>query len=469
MLSSLFTIIIFLCCLIPNLSFAANNLPNLTNSSVGYVCIGLFVIAYLLVISEEFLDLRKSKGVVLMSGLIWGLVAWQLKQAGLPDAAGDVVRHNLLEYTELFLFLLVAMTYVNVMEERNIFSALRVWLVHKGLSFRQLFWITSVLALFISPIADNLTTALLMCSVIIAVGGNNQKFVNISCIAIVVAANAGGAFSPFGDITTLMVWQKEILPFQAFFHLFIPAMVNFLVPAACMHFAIPKLYPKSADQQLKMKTGAITVMILFILTIVTAVIFRNYLYLPPALGMMTGLGYLKLFAYYLKCRQARHPINEDPYLKSFNVLRKIQRVEWDTLFFFYGILFCVAGLSTLGYLHVLSHSLYTDLGQMFSATHAATPANIIMGLISAIIDNIPVMFAVLTMHPDMSTGQWLLVTLTTGVGGSLLSVGSAAGVALMGQAKGRYTFLGHLKWSWAVLLGYFASVLCHIVINANLF
>jgi Na+/H+ antiporter NhaD/arsenite permease-like protein len=181
---------------------------NLTGHSVGIFSIIIFIIAYFLVMAEEFTHLRKSKPVILAAGLIWGMIGWVYMNHGMSELAEHAVRHNFLEYAELMLFLLVAMTYINAMEERQIFDALRSWLIRKGFSFRQLFWLTGFLAFFISPIADNLTTALLMCAVVLAVGGTNTRFVTLACINIVVAANAGGAFSPFGDITTLMVWQK---------------------------------------------------------------------------------------------------------------------------------------------------------------------------------------------------------------------------------------------------------------------
>jgi Na+/H+ antiporter NhaD/arsenite permease-like protein len=139
----------------------------------------------------------------------------------------------------------------------------------------------------------------------------------------------------------------------------------------------------------------------------------------------------------------------------------MKRVEWDTLMFFYGVVMCVGGLGALGYLAMLSNAMYTGLG--------ATFANILVGIVSAVVDNIPVMFAVLNMQPDMPLGQWLLATLTAGVGGSLLSIGSAAGVALMGQARGVYTFFTHLRWTWAIALGYALSVWTHLVINRALF
>ena len=145
----------------------------------------------------------------------------------------------------------------------------------------------------------------------------------------------------------------------------------------------------------------------------------------------------------------------------FDVFNRVARAEWDTLLFFYGVVLCVGGLGFIGYLSLASELMYTGWG--------ATPANVAVGVISAIVDNIPVMFAVLSMNPDMPVGQWLLVTLTAGVGGSLLSIGSAAGVALMGQARGQYTFFGHLKWTPVIALGYVASVLCHLWINDTLF
>jgi Na+/H+ antiporter NhaD/arsenite permease-like protein len=141
-------------------------------------------------------------------------------------------------------------------------------------------------------------------------------------------------------------------------------------------------------------------------------------------------------------------------------MRNIARAEWDTLLFFYGVILCVGGLAQFGYLNLISTFMYHDLG--------ATVANTLVGILSAIVDNIPVMFAVLTMNPEMSHGQWLLVTLTAGTGGSLLAIGSAAGVGLLGTARGVYTFGEHLKWMPVIALGYAASILCHLAINARL-
>jgi Na+/H+ antiporter NhaD/arsenite permease-like protein len=207
-----------------------------------------------------------------------------------------------------------------------------------------------------------------------------------------------------------------------------------------------------------MKIGALRIAVLFAATIVTAVLVHTLLHLPPAIGMMTGLGYLQLFDYHLQVRGRRRGREGD---YTFGVFQRIANIEWDTLLFFYGVMLCVGALALLGYLSVLSHAMYGGLG--------ATAANVLIGLGSAVLDNIPLMYAVLTMQPDMPLGQWLLVTLTAGVGGSLLSIGSAAGVALMGQARGVYTFSSHLRWAPAVALGYAASIAVHLLINRGIF
>lgn len=436
---------------------------DLTMHPVGWISITLFVLAYALVMAEEFTHLRKSKPVILAAGIIWGMIGYIYTAKGIPEAAEIAVRHNFLEYTELMLFLLVAMTYINAMNERLVFDALRSWLIRKGLGFRALFWLTGVLAFFISPIADNLTTALLMCAVVLAVGGSNTRFISLASINIVVAANAGGAFSPFGDITTLMVWQKGVIDFRTFFALFIPSLVNFIVPAAVMHFAVPQSQPDAGDERVDMKRGARRIIVLFLLTIVTAVSFHNFLSMPPVIGMLTGLSYLQIFGFFLKKTSKFNRNNGgrigDPL--PFDIFNKIARAEWDTLLFFYGVVLCVGGLGFIGYLSLVSEVMY--------GTWDVTTANVVVGVLSAIVDNIPVMFAVLTMNPDMSDGQWLLVTLTAGVGGSLLSIGSAAGVALMGQAKGQYTFFSHLKWTPVIALGYAASIASHLWINEAYF
>lgn len=459
--------------LIPSFSFAEEATQissiDLTTHWVGYNSLVLFAGAYFLAMTEEMTALRKSKPMVFAAGSIWILIALIYHQGGMNELAGVAFRSSLEGYAELFLFIMVSMTYLNAMEDRGVFENLRVWLLSKNFTYRQLFWITGIQAFFISSVCNNLTTALLMGSVILAMGKNNRQFVTIACINVVVASNAGGSFSPFGDITTLLVWQKGVVPFAHFFALLIPAIVNFVIPAAIMNFWIPKETPDAVSEFKEMKRGSFMIIILFLLTIVTATCFENFLDLPPAAGMMMGLAYLQFFSYYLQQTDKAEKVTDVLDLnltpthseQSFDVFQKVANLEWDTLLFFYGVMLSVSGLSFIGYLTLTSHYLYGQIDP--------TIANIMVGIASAFVDNGTIMLAVLTMMPDISEGQWLLVTLTAGVGGSLLAVGSAAGVGLMGQAKGIYTFTNHLKWMPVIALGYAGSIVAHFLINGRYF
>ena len=430
---------------------------DLLNHPVGIISIVIFIIAYAFVMTEEVTHLRKSKPVLFAAGIIWAMIAWVGVQTGDSYAVKKELMHSFDEFNQLMLFLLVAMTFINSMTERNVFEKLRSLLLNQNFSYKKLFWITGFISFFLSPIADNLTTALTMCAVVLAVGKGNKNFTSISCVNIVVAANAGGAFSPFGDITTLMVWQAGYVEFVQFFKLFLPSLVNFIIPAFIMSFFIDGSADEVENPPVLLKRGAVVISCLFLVTIMMAISFKQFLKLPPVFGMMFGLSLLQLFGYYLKrTYSAESKISRDGSDQPFGVFKQIAQAEWDTLLFFYGVILCVAGLSKIGYLALINTALYDGLG--------FTIANSLMGIISALIDNIPVMFSVIQMHDTttMDLNQWLLITLTAGVGGSLLSIGSAPGVALMGQAKGIYTFSSHLRWTGVIFIGYVFSILTHL-------
>lgn len=432
-----------------------------TGTLLGWTVIALFAAAYILVALEERIHLRKSKPVMLAAALIWGLIAWSVRgdqaQSMLVSAAFE---RMFLDYAELFFFLIVSMTYVDAMAERGVFDWLRARLVQRGLSYRTLFWITGLLAFGLSAVLNNLATALVVSAVVLALGSGNARFVAICCVNLVVAANAGGAWSAFGDITTLMVWQAHRVEFFEFFRLFLPALINWLVPAMLMTFALPRGKPSAGDRKASLKFGGAGICTLFALTLGITVAAKQVLQLPPVFGMLAGLALLQMLGFVIRRRESAYSefrVSRNP--AGYSIFNIIARVEWDTLLFFYGVLLSVGGLAMLGYLQLASAQLYGHLGP--------TAANTSLGLLSAIIDNIPIMSAVLQMNPSMDHAQWLLVTLTCGVGGSLLSIGSAAGVALMGAARGQYTFASHLRWTWAIALGYIASVLAHLAINAH--
>jgi Na+/H+ antiporter NhaD/arsenite permease-like protein len=213
---------------------------------------------------------------------------------------------------------------------------------------------------------------------------------------------------------------------------------------------------------------------LFAVTLVITVWGNVFLELPPAAGMMAGLALLQFFSFYLTKTVKNYesqfayaykffgvdvPVGNEK--QDFDIYKNVGNVEWDTLLFFYGAMMIIGALSFIGYLDAIAQFLY---GQ-----NHPTIANIIIGLSSAFIDNGTLMFAVLNMHPDLPHGQWLLLTLTLGVGGSLLAIGSAPGVGLLGQIKEGYTFGYHLRWMPVILLGYIASIAAHFWVNAHYF
>ena len=430
---------------------------SLTATWVGFASIICFCMAYTLVIFEEQIHMRKSKPVILIGCFMWALIGIYEAQHG-GGHAHDHVKELIAEIGELFFFLLVAMTYINTLDERNVFKVLRAWLLKKGLGFKKLFWATGGITFLLSPLADNLTSALLMSTVALAVSNGNGRFIVPAFVNIVVAANAGGAWSPFGDITTLMVWTSGKVATMDFSYLILPSIVNWIIPASIIYFAVPDEHPEPDKEEVEFKPGAKVIIGLGILTIATAVSFHQFLHLPPFLGMMLGLGLLMMMGWYLKrWGEHKHLVkmgipDERRDRPRFNIFSKVEGVEFDTLLFFFGVLTAVGALQYIGYLALASESMYGTLGP--------TTANIIIGVLSAIVDNIPVMYAVLKMSPEMGLDQWLLITLTCGVGGSLLSVGSAAGVAVMGVDRKYYTFMSHLKWAPVIALGYIASIVC---------
>src|SRR5664279_2308543 len=228
---------------------------NLTHHIVGYLSITVTVLAYIAAMSEEVIELRKSKPMVLGSALVWFAICIYYALHGEAKVAAVAFESNLLAYIELFLFILVSMTYLNAMEERGVFDGLRIWLLSRRFSYRQLFWITGILAFLLSIVISGMAVGLLLGAVAAAVGKYKKEFVALACVNIVVAANAGGSLSPLGGISTLFVWQHKILPFYEFLSLTIPCLVNFLVPAIVMHFFVPKETPAASTKAIWLRRG----------------------------------------------------------------------------------------------------------------------------------------------------------------------------------------------------------------------
>ncbi len=422
---------------------AASGAVDLTSSWVGILCLVIFVVGYYLIATEESYHMNKAKPALFIGTFMFMLIGFyyainHMSMLYLHEELGKLI----LEISEIFFFLFVAMTYIETMIERNVFEVLKYKLISRGYTYKKIYWITGLLAFFISPVADNLTTALILSTVLVTIDREHKEFLVPGAINIVVAANAGGAWSPFGDITTLMAWTAEKGTVIDFLALFPATVIGWWLTAFLLSRFVPKGQPHfdiNTTEKLELKPGAKTIIYLGVFTIIVAVLSHTFFHFPPAWGMMFGLSLLKVHSYKIKKKC------DNPY----NVYVNMEKVEHDTLFFFFGILSAVGALHFLGYLEYVT-KLYDIIGDI--------PGNIGVGFVSAIIDNVPVMSAILKANPPMDDAQWMLVTMTAGIGGSLISFGSAAGVGVMGKIRGIYTFGTHMKYGWTVLAGYFVSI-----------
>ena len=423
---------------------SAHATGSLTWTWLGIVSLLIFLAGYYFIATEEKWHINKAKPALFIGTFMFMLIGFYFAINGLDThSLHNEVKHLILEIAEIFFFLFVAMTYIETLIERNVFESMKYNLVSKGASYKKLFWLTGTLAFFISPVADNMTTALILSTVLYTIDKENKAFLVPGAISIVVAANAGGAWSPFGDITTLMAWTAQKAEFLDFLYLFPASVIGWLVTSFLLSRVVPEGKPHfdaATMPKPELKDGAKVVIWLGVSTIAFAVLGHQFFHIPAMWGMMFGLSLLKLFAYFMKRK---------PTQTTFDVYGSMRHVENDTLLFFFGILAAVGALHFLGFLEYIT-ALYGVIGN--------TAGNIAVGFLSAIVDNVPVMSAILKADPAMDKAQWLLVTLTAGVGGSLISFGSAAGVGVMGRMKGIYTFASHMQYAWMILVGYIVSV-----------
>ena len=437
--------------LLGSLSLFANSVtigenPDLTMTWAGFATLLIFIIGYYFVAAEEKYGIDKAKPALFIGTFMFILVAIYYVLNDLDmNLVQNEANHLILEIAGIFFFLFVAMTYIESLLQMGVFDRLKYNLISKGYTYRKLFWVTGFLAFFISPVADNLTTALILSTVLVTIEKTRKDFLVPGAINIVVAANAGGAWSPFGDITTLMAWTAGKGQFTDFLYLFPSAFLGFFVTAFLLSRFVPNIVPvfdASKEKMPKMAEGAKEVMILGVFTIACAVLSHQVLHLPAMWGMMFGLALLKVYSYGLKRKYG---------IDHFNIFHSMSKIENNTLMFFFGILAAVGVLYFVGWLGLAAVVYHPDV-------LGPTWANISVGFLSAIVDNVPVMSAILKANPTMEVDQWMLVTMTAGIGGSLISFGSAAGVGVMGKMHGIYTFSSHMKYAWTILVGYVVSI-----------
>lgn len=408
--------------------------------------IAIFVIGYAMIALEHPLKINKSATAVLLAAVIWAVFA--LFGPGIKDGA---LIHHLGETAEILFFLLGAMTIVEIIDKHDGFSIItdRITTTSK----RKLLWIISILTFFMSAVLDNLTTSIVMCALLRKlVGDKNTRWFFAGMV--ILAANAGGAWSPIGDVTTIMLWIKgNITAGSIILETIIPSLVSLLVPVAIIGMTMKGKLERPEKVESEATSSVTRKQRLLILCMGVALLlfvpfFKTITHLPPYLGILFGLGILWITT------EIMHKNNPSNYSR-LNVTAIIQKVDVPSVLFFLGILMAVSCLNEAGHLGLLAGAL-DKLGNVYVI-------NIVIGVLSSIIDNVPLVAAAMGMYPIEAIGNfavdgafWEGLAYCAGTGGSLLIIGSAAGVAVMGMEK--IDFIWYLKkiTLWA-LIGYLAG------------
>lgn len=424
-----------------------------------------FVAGYLCIALESLTKINKAAIALLMCVVCWTLLMVS-PGAYYPDVASDGVLHHISEVIEHHLgdaagtlfFLMGAMTIVEIVDSNGGFNFVRD--IMKTRSKRKLLWRVAIATFFLSSILDNLTTSIVMIMVLRKLVQSREERL-IYAALIIISANSGGAFSPIGDVTTIMLWIKGVITTQGILtEIFIPSLVSMLVPAFILQYSLSGKFDKeqnlvTAEVSQFTKVQRNIIFWLGVGGLVFVPIFKSITHLPPFMGILLVLGVLwtvtEIFHY--------NTSEDDTMAKRVSDL--LSRIDLSTIMFFLGILMAVAVLQEIGVLTALG----TGLNEVFVGNYYVI--NGIIGVLSSIVDNVPLVAGCMGMYPVAETGAmgidgifWQLLAYCAGVGGSMLIIGSAAGVVVMGLEK--ITFGWYLKRiTWIAFVGYLAGIVTY--------
>ena len=441
-------------------------MTTLTLAIVIVFCIGYFLIAI-----ESVTKINKAAIALLMLVATWTLFMMD-PASYLPGAIGDQIasvvseaieRHLGSTSTTLF-FLMGAMTIVELVDQNGGFNFVRD--VMQTRSKRALLWRIAFMTFFLSAILDNLTTSIVMIMILRKLVSDHKDRI-IYASLVIIAANSGGAFSPIGDVTTIMLWNKGVITaLGVISELLVPSVVSMVIPAYVLSLSLRGKLTFTAEQSQTVQASDLTAAqrkIIFFLGVgglIFVPIFKSITHLPPFVGILLVLGVLwtvtEVFYAHLKAPEEKGAMQK-------RVAQMLTRIDMSTILFFLGILMAVACLETIGVLTMLGEGL----NEVFDGNHYLITG--IIGVLSSIVDNVPLVAGCMGMYPVAPSGDmavdgifWQLLAYCAGVGGSMLIIGSAAGVVVMGLEK--ITFGWYMKRiSWIAFLGYLAGILCYWV------
>jgi len=416
--------------------------------------ITIFVLVYAAIALEHPLKINKSATALLGAGLLWTIYA--LMSAD-PQAVSAHLGESLMGTAQIVFFLMGAMTIVEVVDAHNGFEVITSRIRTTKLS--TLMWMVGFVSFFLSSILDNLTTTIVMVSLMKKLLDQREDRLFFAGI-IVIAANAGGAWTPIGDVTTTMLWiGGQITAVEIMKGLFIPSMINLLVPLTVTSMILgsrPVVAPKRAPDDVPFETSALERNLMFFLglgVLVAVPVFKTVTHLPPFMGILFGLGFVWLVG------DLVHRREEDLRKQRLTLARALTRIDMSSVVFFIGILLSVA---VLEHTHILS-----GIAQWLDKTVGRQDVIVmIIGLVSAVVDNVPLVAASMGMYSleqyPADSFLWEFMAYCAGTGGSILIIGSAAGVAAMGLEK--IDFVWYMrKISGLALIGYLGGAIFYIV------
>jgi NhaD family Na+/H+ antiporter len=414
----------------------------------------LFVLVYLAIALEHPLGVNKSASALLGAGLLWTCYA---VMSGDPQRVGDELGESLMGTAQIVFFLMGAMTIVEVVDAHNGFEVITQRIQTRSLS--SLMWLVGFVTFFLSAILDNLTTAIVMVSLMKKLLDRREDRLFFAGM-IIIAANAGGAWTPIGDVTTTMLWiGGQITSVEIMKGLLIPSLVNLLVPLAFTAWLLKGkevIAPVTTDDEAQIATSAFERNLMFFLglgILVAVPVFKTWTHLPPFMGVLLGLGLLWLVG------DLVHRHKDDDVRQPLTLVHALSRIDMGSIVFFIGILLSVA---TLEHTHVLS-SLASWMDQAIGRQDLIV---LLIGLASAVVDNVPLVAASMGMYSladyPADSFLWEFMAYCAGTGGSILIIGSAAGVAAMGLEKIEFGWYVR-KISGLALVGYFSGAVLYIL------
>ena len=431
--------------------------------------VAVFVLGYFLIAIESLTKINKAAIALLMFVGCWTIFMFDPGQYlasaigdKIPQAVSEVIEHHLGTTSTTLFFLMGAMTIVELVDQNGGFNFVRDLM--RTTSKRSLLWRIAIMTFVLSAILDNLTTSIVMIMILRKLVSDHKDRIKYASL-VIIAANSGGAFSPIGDVTTIMLWNKGLITAPGVIkEIIVPSVVSMVIPAFIMQYSLKGKLGYAATPQAATAASDLTVRqrkVIFFLGVgglIFVPIFKSITHLPPFVGILLVLGVLWTVSE-IFYRHLGH--TEEKGAMQKRVTNMLSRIDMSTILFFLGILMAVACLETIGVLVQLGQGLNT----VFEGNHFLVTG--IIGVLSSIVDNVPLVAGCMGMYPMAAVGDfaqdgifWQLLAYCAGVGGSMLIIGSAAGVVVMGLEK--ITFGWYMKHiSWIAFVGYLAGIICY--------